>query len=80
MAHRFGPTRGEVDNNRGRDRPSTPIGSPRADSIMARSKTLHDEAEDTTAVELDRLSATMERTARENDDHNSLVGGVQIGC
>ena len=37
MAHRFGPTRGEADNNAGPSRPFGLIGSPRADSIMARS-------------------------------------------
>ena len=37
MAHRFGPTRGEADNYRDPMRSFGLIGSPRADSIMARS-------------------------------------------
>lgn len=37
MAHRFGPTRGEADNYADRNGSFGLTGSPRADSIMARS-------------------------------------------
>lgn len=61
MAHRFGPTRGEADNSAGPER------SLKRDWLPARGfhhgperEELHDEAGDTTAVELDRQNARSE--------------------